>query len=329
MRNRTILVTGGAGFIGSHLVDRLLERNFKVIVLDDFSSGNINNIWHHLTNKGFKLVRGSVLDKELVYSVVSNVDLIVHLAAQVHVDRSILEPEYTVQVNTIGTLNVLEAARKHEVELIIHMSSCEVYGTARYVPMDEKHPLNPTSPYAASKAAADRLAYSYYNTYKLPVVIVRAFNVYGPRQRDKGYAAVIPKFIRRVLGRRPPVIYGDGKQTRDYLYVDDMIRALELVMEHGEKLVGMAVNIGSGCEVSILELAYKILELADMQSELKPVFAPSRPGEVRRLIADIELAERELGFRPSIPLEEGLKRLIEWYKGGGYDAWRAYVYEEL
>jgi len=322
-------VTGGAGFIGSHLVDRLLERNFKVIVLDDFSSGNINNIWHHLTNKGFKLVRGSVLDKELVYSVVSNVDLIVHLAAQVHVDRSILEPEYTVQVNTIGTLNVLEAARKHEVELIIHMSSCEVYGTARYVPMDEKHPLNPTSPYAASKAAADRLAYSYYNTYKLPVVIVRAFNVYGPRQRDKGYAAVIPKFIRRVLGRRPPVIYGDGKQTRDYLYVDDMIRALELVMEHGEKLVGMAVNIGSGCEVSILELAYKILELADMQSELKPVFAPSRPGEVRRLIADIELAERELGFRPSIPLEEGLKRLIEWYKGGGYDAWRAYVYEEL
>ena len=168
METERVLVTGGAGFVGSHLVDSLLEKGFKVIVLDDFSSGNMNNIWHHLASRRFKLVKGSVLDERVVDEVVAKSNVIFHLAAQIHVDESIIEPKYTFEVNALGTLNVLEVARKHEIELVVLVSSCEVYGTAQYVPMDEGHPLNPSSPYAASKAAADRLAPVSYTHLTLP-----------------------------------------------------------------------------------------------------------------------------------------------------------------
>ena len=263
---KRILITGGAGFIGSHLAEDLVENGYSVKIIDDFSTGNVNNILGLFNYKNFKMIRGSITNKELVAKATSDVDAIFHLAAQIHVDRSIIEPRHTFEVNTLGTLNILDAALENNIEPVVYASTSEVYGSAKYVPMDEDHPLNPASPYAASKAAADRLCFSYYNTYKLPVVIVRCFNTYGPRQKGSGYAAAIPKFMRKALAGLPPVIYGDGKQTRDYMYVKDAVKAYKLVLKSYESVLGKAINFGTGKEVSILELAKTILELCGNNS---------------------------------------------------------------
>src|SRR3989304_2257717 len=252
---KRILITGGAGFIGSHLAEDLVKNGYYVKILDDFSTGNVNNILGLFNYKNFKMIRGSITNKELVAKATSDVDAIFHLAAQIHVDRSIIEPRHTFDVNILGTFNILDSALENNIEPVVYASTSEVYGSAKYVPMDEDHPLNPASPYAASKAAADRLCFSYYNTYKLPVVIVRCFNTYGPRQKDAGYAAVIPKFIRRASAHLPPIIYGDGLQTRDYMYVKDTVNAYKLVLKSAEKVLGKAVNFGTGVEVPILELS--------------------------------------------------------------------------
>ena len=321
---KVILVTGGAGFIGSHLAEEYVKKGHVVKVLDDFSSGPINNIRGLLNYKNFKLIRGDVRSKEVVEKAMDGVDIVFHLAAQIHVDKSIIAPRQTFEVNTFGTLNILDSALENDVESVIYASSSEVYGSAQYVPMDEKHLLNPASPYAASKAAADRLCFAYYNTYKLPVVIVRCFNTYGPRQSDAGYAAAIPKFIRRVMQGLPPVIYGDGKQTRDYVYIKDTIKAYDLVLNSYENLVGKAINFGTGKEISINELANKIISLFGYKGKTKPIYAAPRPGEVKRLCADISFAEKELGFEPKYDIVKGLKEFIEWYKEGRYEEWLAY-----
>ncbi len=323
---KRVLITGGAGFIGSHLAEDLVKGGYQVKILDDFSAGNVNNILPLFNYKNFKMVRGSVTDKELVTKAMSDIDVVFHLAAQVHVDRSIIEPRHTFDVNTLGTLNVLDAALEQNTELIAYASTSEVYGSAKYVPMNEDHPLNPASPYAASKAAADRLCFSYYNTYKLPVVIVRCFNTYGPRQKDTGYAAAIPKFIRRALAKLPPVIYGDGKQTRDYMYIKDAVNAYKLVLNSFENLLGKAVNFGSGKETSILELVQKILQLNGNHSS--PIHASKRTGEVARLCADTTLAKRELNFVPQYDLEMGLKEFLRWYREGSFEEWTSYTSDE-
>jgi len=272
------------------------------------------------------LIKGDITQKDVVLDATRGCQVIFHLAAQVHVDRSIIEPERTFAVNTIGTLNVLEAAMQSDVELLIYASTSEIYGSAIHVPMNEKHEMNPGSPYAASKAAADRLCFSYYNTYRLPVVIVRNFNTFGPRQADIGYAAAIPQFIRRVLQNLPPLIYGDGEQTRDYMYINDAVKAYDLVFESPEKALGKAINFGSGNEISINKLAKIIVKLCG-KGNLELVYLPSRPGEVRRLYADIKCANDTLGFKPDYDLEKGLKELIEWYQQGKYEEWRAYAEE--
>ncbi|MFX1536946.1 MAG: GDP-mannose 4,6-dehydratase [Promethearchaeota archaeon] len=323
---KRILITGGAGFIGSHLAEDLVKNGYLVKILDDFSTGNVNNILGLFNYKNFKMIRGSITNKELVTKVTSDVDVIFHLAAQIHVDRSIIEPRHTFEVNTLGTLNILDAGLENNIEPVIYASTSEVYGSAKYVPMDEDHPLNPASPYAASKAAADRLCFSYYNTYKLPVVIVRCFNTYGPRQKDTGYAAAIPKFIRRVLAGLPPVIYGDGKQTRDYMYVKDAVSAYKLVLKSYEKAVGKAINFGTGKEVAILELANTILELGENNST--PIHVAPRAGEVTRLCADVSLAEKTLGFTPAYTIRKGLQEFLNWYKEGRYEEWTAYTSKE-
>ena len=189
--------------------------------------------------------------------------------------------------------------------------------------MDEDHPLNPASPYAASKAAADRLCFSYYNTYKLPIVIVRCFNTYGPRQMDIGYAAAIPKFLRRALSGLPPVIYGDGKQTRDYMYINDAVNAYKLVLKSYENVVGKTINFGTGEEVSILKLASTILDLCE--SDVKPIHVPPRAGEVTRLCADTSLAKREVDFDTKYTIKSGLRGFLKWYKEGKYEEWKAYT----
>ena len=326
MRDKNILVTGGAGFIGSHLAENLVKDGYNVKILDDFSSGNVNNILGLFNYKNFKMIRGSITSKEVVEKATTGIDVIFHLAAQVHVDRSIIEPRHTFEVNTLGTLNVLDVSLENDVELLVYASTSEAYGSALHVPMNEEHPLNPASPYAASKAAADRLCFSYYNTYRLPVVVMRSFNTYGPRQKGSGYAAAIPKFIERVLSGVPPVIYGDGSQTRDYMYVKDAVAAYRSVLKSYERVLGKAINFGTGKEISILRLANTIIKLGGAKNVCMHV-AP-RAGEVKRLCADITLAQKELGFRPKFTIEAGLKEFMEWYKQGKYEEWRAYSREE-
>lgn len=323
---KRILITGGAGFIGSHLAEDLVNNDNMVKILDDFSTGSVNNILGLFNHKNFKLIRGSITNKELVSKATSDVDVIFHLAAQIHVDRSIIEPMRTFEVNTLGTLNILDAALENNIETVVYASTSEVYGSAKYTPMDEDHPLNPASPYAASKAAADRLCFSYYNTYKLPVVIVRCFNTYGPRQKDIGYAAAIPKFIKRALAGLPPVIYGDGKQTRDYMYIKDAVMAYKLVLDSYEKTLGKAINFGTGKETAILDLANTIIELSGNEST--SIHAPSRAGEVTRLCADTTLAKETLGFIPQYTIRKGLEEFMDWYKKGRYEEWTAYTSSE-
>ncbi len=296
-------------------------------ILDDFSTGSVNNILGLFNYRNFKMIRGSITDKELLAKATSDVEVIFHLAAQVHVDRSIIEPRRTFDVNTLGTLNILDSSLENNIELVVYASTSEVYGSAMYVPMDENHPLNPASPYAATKAAADRLCFSYYNTYKLPIVIVRCFNTYGPRQKDSGYAAAIPKFIRRALSGLPPIIYGDGNQTRDYMYVKDTVSAYKLVLKSYENVLGKAVNFGTGQEVSILELANTICELCIGNSRRlrTPVHVAARAGEVKRLCADVSLAEKSLGFKPGYTIKKGLQEFTEWYQEGRYEESIAYT----
>lgn len=323
MSKKRILITGGAGFIGSHVAQDFVKNGYSVKILDDFSSGSVNNILGLFNYRNFKMVRGSITDKELVAKATADVNVILHLAAQIHVDRSIIEPRHTFEVNTLGTLNILDAALENEVELVVYASSSEVYGSAKHVPMNEDHPLNPASPYAASKAAADRLCFSYFNTYKLPVVVVRCFNTYGPRQKEAGYAAAIPKFLGRALSGLPPIIYGDGKQTRDYMYVKDAVNAYKLVLKSYENIVGKAVNFGTGKEIPVLKLARIILDLC--KNRKTPIHVAPRAGEVKRLCADVSLAEKELDFAPKYTIEAGLKEFLGWYREGRYEEWKAYT----
>ena len=320
---KRILVTGGAGFIGSHLTEDLVKNGYSVKIMDDFSTGSVNNIMNLFNYRNFKMIRGSVTDKDLVAKATSDVDVVFHLAAQVHVDRSVIEPRRTFEVNTLGTLNVLDAALENNIELVAYASTSEVYGSAKYTPMNEDHPLNPASPYAASKAAADRLCFSYYNTYKLPVVIVRCFNTYGPRQKDSGYAAAIPKFLRKAMARLPPIIYGDGLQTRDYMYVKDTVKAYKLVLDSYEKVLGEAINFGTGEEVSILDLAKIIVGLCG--GKCAPVHTSPRAGEVKRLCADITKAQKILGFKPDYSVKTGLQEFAKWYEEGRYEEWTSYT----
>jgi len=327
MEKETILITGGAGFIGSNLAKNLLKIGHRVIVLDDLSRSNTDNIrecYNYCPD--FYFVKGSVIDFNTVDRLVRNSDMVFHLAAQVHWEESIDDPVTSFHINTLGTLNVLESirknlCRKNPIKLMLYASSSEVYGTAQYVPMDEKHPFNPQSPYAAGKAAADRLCSSYYHVYKTPVVILRQFNTYGPGQRLKGYSAVVPKFISQVLSDTSPTVYGTGKQSKDFHYIDDLISAYVLILEQWQELnlFGEAINFGTGKETSINELADVILEVASKKTgkqfkdKLKPVHLPPRPGEVMRFVADTKLAKKKLEFEAKTDLKDGISRYIDWF----------------
>jgi len=313
-----ILITGGAGFIGSHLCEKYSKEGHTVLCLDNFMSGNLTHIRHLLDYRNFKLVKGDIRDFDLLEKIMRDVDVVLHLAAQIHVDRSYIEPKLTYDVNVMGTQNVLEVARMYDAKKVIHASTSEVYGSALYVPIDEKHPLNAPHPYGASKIAADRMCYAYIQTYGMDISIVRLFNVFGPRQRDVGYGGVISIFTRRVLSNVPPIIYGDGTQTRDYTYIKDAVRAYDLVLNHNEPITE-PINFGTGKEVSINDLADKIIELCGKKGEIEPVHVEPRIGEVKRLIADATKAKDMLGWEPKYKLEEGLKEFIQWYKNYGFE----------
>ena len=314
-----ILITGGAGFIGSHLCDKYIKNGDTVLCLDNFMNGNLMNIRHLLNYRNFKLINGDIRDFDLLEKMMRDVDAVFHLAAQIHVDRSIIEPKLTYEINVLGTQNILEVARMYDVEKVIHASTSEVYGSAQYAPMDEKHPLNAPHPYGASKIAADRMCYAYIETYGMNICIMRPFNLYGPRQKDSGYGGAISLFTKRVLSNMPPIIYGDGEQTRDYTYIDDIVYAYDIILNN--KPIREPINFGTGKEIKIIDLANKIIDLCDKEGKIKPVHVEPRPGEVKRLVADISKAKELLGWEPKHTNEEGLKKFIDWYKNYKFEEW--------
>jgi UDP-glucose 4-epimerase len=314
-----ILITGGAGFLGSHLCEKYVNDGHTVVCYDNLSTGDLQNVRSLIAKKNFKFITGDVRDKKLLEKVVPGCDAIMHLAAQIHVDRSLVDPEHTYEVNVLGTLNVLELARLHDVGKVIHASTSEVYGTAQMSPMPETHPLDAPHPYGASKIAADRMCYAYHQTYGMPVYITRCFNMYGPKQKDSGYGGVISIFTRRIMNNMPPIIYGTGDQTRDYLYVKDAVKAYDLILNSKNKIAGVPINFGTGHDLKIKTIAEQILKL--LKKDLKPVHVSPRPGEVEHLIADISRAKELLGFKPEYSFEQGIKEFIEWYTSYRSEEW--------
>lgn len=315
-----ILITGGAGFVGSHLCDKYTKNGDTVLCLDNFMNGSLTNIRQLLNYRNFKLVNGDIRNFDLLEKITRDVDFVFHLAAQIHVDRSIVEPKMTYEVNVLGTQNILEVARMYDVKKVIYASTSEVYGSTLYAPMDEKHPLNAPHPYGASKIAADRMCNAYIETYGMDVCIMRSFNLYGPKQKDSGYGGVISLFTKRVLNNMPPIIYGNGEQTRDYTYVDDIVRAYDMILNY-KKEIREPINFGMGKEIKIIDLANKIIELCGRRGNVKPVHVEPRPGEVQRLIADISKAKEIFGWKPNYTIEDGLKKFIDWYKNYKFEEW--------
>jgi dTDP-glucose 4,6-dehydratase len=316
---KRILVTGGAGFISSAFVRHLLHATpYEVVSLDALTyAGNLANLADIRSHERLSFVQGDIRNEELVRSVVEQVDVIVNAAAESHVEKSIREgASEFVATNVQGTRVLLDAIRQVPVERFILISSSEVYGTAEAVPMDEEHALNPRSPYAATKAGADRLAFAYYATYDLPIVIVRPFNNYGPRQHPE---KAIPRFVVQALEEKPLTVHGDGSATRDWLYVDDDAEAIEAVIDADlDSVAGEVINLATGQDVSISRIADLVLDLLGKPASLKE-FVDERPGQVRRHIGSTEKAERLLGWRARTPLEDGLARTVEWYRDN--EAW--------
>jgi dTDP-glucose 4,6-dehydratase len=315
----TVLVTGGAGFIPSNFIRHLLAATpYEIVSLDALTyAGNLENLADVMSHPRLSFVHGDIRDAELVQQVVAEVDVIVNAAAESHVEKSIEEggAEF-VTTNVEGTQVLLDAIRAEPVERFILISSSEVYGTAEYSPMDERHPLNPRSPYAATKAGADRLAYAYYVTYDLPIVIVRPFNNYGPRQHPE---KVVPRFVTSALCDEPVTVHGDGHASRDWLYVDDDAEAIEaLIAAPIDDVAGETLNVATGIDISISEIADIVLDVLDKPASLK-VNVDERPGQVDRHIGSTEKAAALLGWRARTSFEEGLARTVEWYREN--EAW--------
>ena len=317
------LVTGGAGFIGSHLVDALLAQGYEVVVLDDFSQGKEENIAHNLSNPSFRLVRGDVTDPPLVEKLVRECDVIYHLAAVVGVYYVLQDPLRTVRVNVLGTELVLEFAHRYRKRVLV-ASSSEVYGKRRKALLRESDDGTFGPPeatrwcYALSKSLDEHMALAYHRL-GLEVSVVRYFNSYGPRLDPRGYGSVIARFITQALEGKPITVYGDGSQTRSFTYVSDTVRGTILAATLPQA-TGKIFNIGNGREISILELARLIKEKVGSPSPI--VFVPYDEAygpdfeEARRRRPDTSRAEKVLGFRAEVPLEEGLERTIRWFKEG-------------
>jgi len=306
-----VLVTGSEGFIGSHLTELLVEKGFEVKA---FVRYNFKNDWGWLEESKYKndieIYTGDVRDFDSVYDAMKDVDVVFHLAALIGIPYSYISPLAYIKTNTEGTYNVLESGRKLNLKRIIITSTSEIYGTAQYVPIDEKHPYNPQSPYAASKAAADHLALSYYRSFGTPVTIIRPFNTYGPRQSAR---AVIPTIISQILAGKKQIKLGNLSPTRDLNYVKDIANGFITVGLH-ENTIGDVYNLGTGQEISIGDLAEKIIELTEKEVEIIEDTQRIRPekSEVERLLSNAEKAKKTTGWEPKYMLEEGLKETIDW-----------------
>ena len=302
-----VLVTGGAGFIGSHLAWGLVERGDEVRILDDLSTG----LQQNLTSLDSDFQKEDIRDQGAVDQAMQDVQTVFHLAALTSVPESVEVPQRCYEVNLIGSLNVLWAAHRAGVRRVVLASSCAVYGEIP-PPMREDAVAQPLSPYAASKLAMEEAARLFYETHGLETISLRFFNVYGPRQApDSEYAAVIPKFIQVMMQGGRPVIFGDGSQTRDFVHVSDVVRAMLLAGER-KAPVGQVVNVGSGQSISILALA----EALRMQfpGGAEPSFSSPRQGDLAHSAADMDRADQTLGYRPQVAVEQGLRSTIEWFE---------------
>jgi nucleoside-diphosphate-sugar epimerase len=308
-RGRRVLVTGGAGFIGSHLAMALNELGATVIVIDDLSGGgDPADLPAAVT-----FVRGSILDTELLAKLTAGCDLVFHQAALGSVPLSVQQPRRFHEVNITGTFNVLEAANNNRVHRVMFAASSSAYGDSETVPKIETMPPRARSPYAATKAAGEALLSAFAACYPVDTVSLRYFNIFGPRQNaNSAYAAVIAAFASAMLAGKAPVIYGDGEQSRDFTYVDNAVHANLLAGAYPGRLDGVVLNVAIGQRTSVNELARDAADILH-RPDLKPVYQPPRAGDVRHSLADLSLTQKTLGYKPLVEFRPGLERTLAWY----------------
>jgi UDP-glucose 4-epimerase len=305
-----ILITGGAGFIGSNLARFLTMKDHKVRVIDNLSTGKMENLNEIIEKIDFFEV--DITEEKSLERTFKDIDYVIHLAAVTSVQKSLEEPDLTFKVNIEGTNNILKFSEKLKVRKIIFASSCAIYGNPKILPVPEDSEFSPLSPYAESKINGEKLCFEFLKK-GIDIVILRFFNVFGPKQdADSPYSGVISKFIKKILKGERPIIYGDGEQTRDFVYVDDVLSAVEKALL--SKAVARVFNIGSGKRYSVNQIFEILKRISDFKEE--PEYKEERKGEVRHTLADISRARIELGWKPEISIEEGLKRTFEYIKGG-------------
>lgn len=305
------LVTGGAGFIGSNIVKKLLENGEKVRVLDNFATGKRENLFPFRDNKDFKLYEGDLRSFHIVRNAVKGVDYILHQGALPSVPRSINDPITTNDVNISGTLNILEAAKEFGVKRVVYASSSSVYGNSEKLPKIEDMPVAPLSPYAISKYTAERYCQVYYKIYGLKTVCLRYFNVFGPNQDPSSqYSAVIPKFIKLISEGKQPIIYGDGLQSRDFTYVENNVIA-NIHACTAKNAIGEVFNIACGKRFTLLQLVNTVNKI--MGKDIYPIFEKERVGDVKHSLASIEKAKKFLNYLPSVDFKNGLEKTIEFF----------------
>ena len=309
-----VLVTGGGGFIGSHLVDALLTQSARVRVLDDFSTGRRENLAHCLDR--IELIEDDIRDLAVCRKACKGVETVFHQAALGSVPRSLEDPAATIAVNVGGSTNIFTAARDNGVRRVVYASSSSVYGDSQLLPKREGQEGQPWSPYAASKRMTEDIAVVFSRCFDLELIGLRYFNVYGPRQRPDGpYAAVIPRFFSSLLDRQPVTIYGDGEQSRDFTYVDNAVRANLLAMD-GDTEPGSVFNVGIGERITINELYAAVAEHLD--SDLEPDYAAERAGDVKHSQASLDRIRAALGYEPVVGWREGLGVTLDWYRAHGW-----------
>jgi dTDP-glucose 4,6-dehydratase len=310
----SVLVTGGAGFIGSNITEALLLRGDRVVVLDDLSTGKMENILKLSKSDNLKFVKGSIIDSSLLRSIIQseNITFVSHQAAVASVAKSVADPVKTMDINVSGTANLFHIAAEYACKRIVFASSSAVYGDSPELPKRENMPFATKSPYAMSKASNEMLAGVFSGLYGIDVVGLRYFNVYGKRQDPASdYAAVIPRFITQALRNEPITIEGDGGQTRDFIYIEDVVNA-NITALTNDRRAGSVFNVANGQQTSILDLARMIIEVTESKSEI--IFKPARTGDIRDSVGDISNIVENLGFRNKNTLQEGLAATVAWYR---------------
>ncbi|HVP81181.1 MAG TPA: SDR family oxidoreductase [Thermodesulfobacteriota bacterium] len=308
-----ILVTGGAGFIGSNLTEALLERGHSVRVLDDFSTGKRENLKFNSAHTSLEIMEGDLRDLGTCRKAAQGIDYVFHQGALPSVQRSVEDPETSNAVNVGGTLNILLAAREKGVRRVMYAASSSVYGDTPTLPKHEEMPPNPLSPYALQKYVGEQYCRLFYQLYGLETICLRYFNIFGPKQDPNSlYSAVIPKFIDALLEERPPIIFGDGEQSRDFTYIENVVQANLLAMS-ADHLHGEAVNIACGTRISLNQLVSVLKEI--LGSKQSPLYQEPRKGDVKHSLADIRRGKEIINYEPKVGIEAGLRKTVDFFRG--------------